>query len=99
MDPYSIVRENVASYRNEILPKTFGHLLQGSCSKEDVRNTIRHAFGQYEDFINNVRKRKLKLYDHITRSVGLSKKSIQGTVQGGRRKGRQKKRWIENISE
>ena len=27
MDPYSRVREEDTSYRNEMLPKTFGHLL------------------------------------------------------------------------
>ena len=28
---------------------------------------------------------------HITRSTGLAKMILQGTVQGGRRKGRQKR--------
>ena len=28
MDPYSRVREKDRSYRNEMLSKTFGHLLQ-----------------------------------------------------------------------
>ena len=31
MDPYSRVREEDTSYRNEMLPKTAGHLIQGSC--------------------------------------------------------------------
>ena len=38
-------------------------------------------------------------YGHIARSTGLAKMSLQGTVQGGRRKGRQKKRSEDNISE
>ena len=33
------------------------------------------------------------------KSTGLAKMIPQGTVQGGRRKGRQKKRWGDNISE
>ena len=36
---------------------------------------------------------------HITRSKGLAKMILQGMVQGGRRKGRQIKRWEDNISE
>ena len=36
---------------------------------------------------------------HITRSTGLAKMILQDTVQGGRRKGRQKKRWEDNITE
>ena len=41
----------------------------------------------------------MRWYGHITRSTGLAKMILQGTVQGGRRKGRQKKRWGDNISE
>ena len=92
MDPYSRVREIDTSYRNETLPKTSGHLLQGSCYEcEEVRNTIRHVIGPYEDLITGVRKLKFRWYGHITRSKGLAKMILQGTVHGERRKGRQKK--------
>ena len=33
MDPCSRVKEEDTSYRNEMLPKTSGHLLQRSCNK------------------------------------------------------------------
>ena len=35
----------------------------------------------------------------ITTSSGLAKTILQGTVQGGRRRGRRKKRWEDNIPE
>ena len=35
----------------------------------------------------------------VTRSSGLAKTILQGTVQGGRRRGRQRKRWEDNIKE
>ena len=54
-------------------------------------NSIRHAIGPYEDLITTVRKRNLRWYGHITRSTGLAKMILQGTVQGERRKGRQKR--------
>ena len=60
-------------------------------TNEEVRNTISHAIGPYEDLITTVRKRKLRWYGHITRSTGLTKIILQGTVQGGRKEGRQKK--------
>ena len=44
-----------------------------------------------------MRKRKLRWYGHITRPTGLAKMILQSTVQGGRRKGRQKKRWGDKI--
>ena len=50
-----------------------------------------------------VEKRKLQWYGHVSRSSGLAKAILQGTVKGivkgGRRQGRQKKRWEENIRE
>ena len=50
------------------------------------------------DLLTAVKKRKLRWYGHKTRSTGLAKMILQGTVQGGRRRGRQKKRW-EDVTE
>ncbi|GFR73037.1 UDP-glucuronosyltransferase 2A1-like [Elysia marginata] len=36
---------------------------------------------------------------HTARSLGVAKTIMQGTVNGGRRRGRQKKRWEDNIRE
>ena len=41
----------------------------------------------------------LKWFEHVPRSAGLAKTILQRTVQGGRRSGKQKKRWENNISE
>ena len=35
----------------------------------------------------------------VSNPAGLAKMILQGTVQGGRRKGRQKKRWEDNVME
>ena len=53
----------------------------------------------YDDLLTTVRHRKLKWYGHVTRSSGLTKTILQGTVPGGRKIGRQKKRWEDNIKE
>ena len=45
-----------------------------------------------------VKKRKLRWYGHISRSPGMAKTILQGTVKGARRRGRQKK-WEDNIKE
>ena len=39
------------------------------------------------------------MYGHISRSSGMVKTILQGTVKGARRRGRQKKRWEQNIKE
>ena len=46
-----------------------------------------------------VKKRKLRWYGHISRSSGMAKTILHGTVKGARRRGRQKKRWQDNIKE
>ena len=46
-----------------------------------------------------VKRHKLRWYGHVSRSSGLAKTILQGTVKGGRRQDRQKKRWEDNIRE
>ena len=46
-----------------------------------------------------VKRRKLQCFGHISRSTGLAKTILQGTVKGGRRQGTQRKRWEDNIRE
>ena len=65
----------------------------------EVKQRVKQAIGQYDDRLTIVRKRKLRWYGHVTRTPGLAKTILQGTVRGGRRRGRQKKRWEDNIRE
>ena len=39
------------------------------------------------------------MYGHLSRSSGLAKTILHGTVKGARRQGRQRKRWEDNIRE
>ena len=66
---------------------------------EDVRAKIQQAIGPHEDLLTIVKRRKLKWYGHVSRSSGLAKTILQGTVKGGRRQDRQTKRWEDNIRE
>ena len=67
-------------------------------TNEEVRNRIQNAVGVHEDLLTMVKKRKLRWYSHISRSSGMAKTILQGTVKGARR-GKQKKRWEDNIKE
>ena len=60
---------------------------------------IQQAVGLHEDLMTIVKRRKLQWYGHVSRSSGLAKTILQGTVKGGRRQGRQRKRWKDNIRE
>ena len=64
-----------------------------------VRDTIHMHIGPHEDLLTSVKQRKLKWYGHVTRSSGLAKTVLQGSVRGRRKKGRPKKRWCDNIRE
>ena len=64
-----------------------------------VRAMVNEACGPLDDLLAIVKQRKLKWYGHVTRSSGLAKTILQGTVRRSRKRGRQKKRWEDNIRE
>ena len=64
-----------------------------------VRAKIQQAIGPHEDLLTMVKRCKLQWYGHVTHSSGLAKTILQGTVKGGRRQGKQRKRWEDNIRE
>ena len=68
-------------------------------TNEEVRAKIQQAIGPHEDLLTIVKRRKLQWYGHVSRSPGLAKTILQGTVKGGRRHGRQRKRWEDNSRE
>ena len=41
----------------------------------------------------------MQWYSHVSRLSSLAKTILQGTVKGGRKQGRQRKRWEDNIKE
>ena len=66
-------------------------------TNEEVRAKIQQTVGPHEDLPTIVKRGKLQWYGHVSRSSGLTKTILQGTVKGGRRRGRQRKRWEDNI--
>ena len=68
-------------------------------TNEEVSRKIQEAIGEYDELLTLVKKRKLRCFGHVSRSSGLAKTILQGTVKGKRKRGRQKKRWEDNIKE
>ena len=80
--------------------KLLGISYRDHITNDAVRDRIRQATGPYDDILTTGKKRKLKWFGHVSRSSGLATTvARQGTVQGGRRTGRQNKRWDNNICE
>ena len=68
-------------------------------TKEEVCRKIQAAIGEYDELLTLVKKWKLRWFGHVSRSSGLAKTILQGTVKGKRKMVRQKKRWEDSIKE
>ena len=69
-------------------------ILRISCkdhvTNEEVRAKLQQAIGQHEDLLTIVKRCKLQWYGHVSRSSGLAKTILQGTVKGRKKTRRTK---------
>ena len=55
-------------------------------TNEEVHAKIQQAIGPHKDLLTiHVKRRKLKWYGHVSRSSGLAKTILQGTVRRGKK--------------
>ena len=55
-------------------------------TNEKVRRKIQETIGEYDELLTLVKKQKLRWFGHVSRSSGLAKTILQGTVKGKRKK-------------
>ena len=60
-------------------------LYKDHVTNEEVHAKIQQAFGPNKDLLTIVKRCKMQWYGHVSRSSGLAKTILQGTVKGGRR--------------
>ena len=60
-------------------------LYEDRVTKEEICRKIQSAIGEYDELLTLVKKRKLKWFGHVSRSSGLAKTIIQGTVKEKRK--------------
>ena len=94
MDPHSRVPKKMTCYCKILHISYKDHV-----TNKEVHAKIQQAIGPHEDLLMIVKRHKLQWYGHVSRSSGLAKTILQGSVNGERRQGRQKKRWEDNIRE
>ena len=87
------------SHGHEVLPQDTTHLLRRPCYQRGSPCEDPASDRKHEDLLTTVKRRKLQWYGHVSRSSALAKTILQGTVKGGRRQGRQRKRMEDNIRE
>ena len=68
-------------------------------TNKEVHAKIQQAIGPHEDLLIIIKRRKLQWYGCVSRLSGLAKSILQGTVKGGKRQGKQRKRWEDNTRE
>ena len=55
-------------------------------TNEEVCRKIQAAIGEYDELLTLVKKRKLRWFGHVSRSSGLAKTILQGTVKGKKKR-------------
>ena len=98
MDPHSRAPKKNTSHGSGCYRKILHISYKDHVTNAEVLAKIQQGFRPHEDLII-VKRRKLQWYGHVSRSSGLAKAILQGTVKGGRGQGRQRKRWEANIRE
>ena len=66
-------------------------------TNEYVRTQVEALAGPQEPILAVVRRRKISWLGHVTRHNSLAKTILQGTVEGGRRRGRPRRSWTDDI--
>ena len=61
-------------------------------TNEEVRRKIQAAIKEYDELLTLVKKRKLRWFGHVSRSSGLAKTILQGTVKGKKEADRRRDR-------
>ncbi|GFS07296.1 endonuclease-reverse transcriptase [Elysia marginata] len=86
-------------FENKCLRKLIRISYKDHVTSESLRELVVAYVGPQEPLLATVKRRKLARFGHVTRHDSLSKTVLQGTVEGKRRRGRQKKAWCDNIKE
>ena len=74
-------------------------LLVRSFTKDWVRSKIIFLVGPPEPLLATIKSRKPARFGYVVRHNNLSKTILQGTLEGGRHRGRRRKHWMDNIKE
>ena len=99
MDPHSRAAKKIRVREIKCYRKILGSSYRDHVTNEEICAKIQQAIAPHENLLTNVKRRKLKWYGPVFRSLGLAKSILQGTVKERRRQGGQKKRCGENTRE
>ena len=94
------LRFNFDFYSSKIMPSSGWFVYKDHVTNEEVHRKIQAAIGEYDELLKLVKNGKLRWFGHVSRSSGLAKTILQGTVKGKRKQRQTKKKRLEdNIKE
>ena len=93
------IERRIQAFEMRCYRRILGISYKDRVTNAEVEEKIRIAAGPFEKLLRTVKKRKLKWFGHVTRSNGLAKTILQGTVPGKRGRGRPRRQWGDNIRE
>ena len=89
----------IQAFEMKCLRRLLGISYRDRKTNEFVRSEVEGFVGKVEPVLTTVKRRKLAWFAHVTRHDSLSKTILQGTVEGGRERGLQRKSWYDNVRE
>ena len=89
----------IQAFEHKCFRKLLGISYREHKTNDFVRQKVESIVGSQEPVLATVKRRKLMWFGHISRHDSLCKTIMQGKVEGGRRRGRQRKSWSDNIKD
>ena len=93
------LEKRICTFENKCYRKILRVSYREHRTNEDILEEITARTGRQEPLLSTVKRRKLSWFGHTLRHDGLCKTVLQGTVEGQRKRGRQRKQWQDNIKE
>ncbi|GFR71987.1 endonuclease-reverse transcriptase [Elysia marginata] len=67
--------------------------------KDKTNQEVCEHLGTRRELVNTIKTRKIKYFGYIKRHASFLKDVLEGKVEGSRPRGRQRRRWIDDITE
>ena len=95
----SDLEKRICTFENKSYRKMLQISYRDHRTNMDVLEEVEARAGRQEPLLSTVKRRKLSWFGHTVRHDSLCKTVLQGTVEGQRKRGRPKKKWMDNITE
>jgi len=93
------LERRIQAFENKCYRRMLGISYREHITNDYVWQRVNILAGRQEFLLSTVKRRKLSWFGHVCRHNTLSKIILQGNVNGGRRRGRPRKSWKDNIKE